>query len=395
MTTTVHEATGTLKEDTAQRLRALRLPALVIGVIFIAGWLFSLSAPRQSDLEFAPDNAREAGGRALAQVLQREGVNVRFTRSLAEAKEWATSNTTLLIANDPGVASKDYRDLLEVESDIVITSPNENLIDAVSWKTKTSMGLANAPSATSPEEALCTSVPAASAAGTLSSWGTGIDLYDDEYNPLPPTVSGCFPAFWGYHLVQITDGARTISVLDDSLAWSNHRITTAGNAALALQLLGEHDELIWLIPQDTPVPTPASGPALPLRFSLAATVVALTALLLILWKVRRLGPLISENLPVLVRSSETTHGRAKLYRASKSYGRAAAALRAGTAQRLSSRLGLTNSSQSEPFVAAIARASNHPERDIYQLFYGEPPRNDSDLVHLAQRLGDLESELNA
>ncbi len=362
--------------------------------MLLAAWLFNLAAPRLSDLEFAPDNAREGGGRALAQVLAREGVTIRFTRSIEEAQRWATEGTTLLIAYDPSPAAKLYRDLLETDADVVVTSPLDNLIDAVAWKARMSLGLANAPSQPEPVEAQC-ELPAALAAGTFTSWGTGLDLYDDNGMDIPEGVSGCFPAAWGYHLVHIQNEGRTISVLDDSLAWSNHRITEQGNAALALHLLGQNTELIWLIPQDVPSVSPDSGPALPLRFQLAAAIAALTAVFLAGWQIRRMGPLISERLPVLVKASETTRGRAKLYRANKSYGRAAAALRAGTAQRLGARLGLSDSSGRQALVMAISQATQRDQNEVFDLFYGPAPHNDFDLVHLAQRLDDLEREMNA
>ncbi len=66
----------------------------------------------------------------------------------------------------------------------------------------------------------------------------------------------------------------------------------------------------------------------------------LVVLLLALWKGRRMGPLVAEQLPVVVRASETVEGRGRLYRSRRARDRAADALRTATLQRLLPRLGL-------------------------------------------------------
>ena len=64
------------------------------------------------------------------------------------------------------------------------------------------------------------------------------------------------------------------------------------------------------------------------------------AVLAMLWRGRRLGPLAAEPLPVVVRSAETAEGRARLYQDGRSLDRAAATLRAAALTRLSARLRL-------------------------------------------------------
>ncbi len=63
-------------------------------------------------------------------------------------------------------------------------------------------------------------------------------------------------------------------------------------------------------------------------------------LLAALWNGRRIGPLVAENLPVVVRASETVEGRGRLYRSRRARDRAADALRTAALQRLLPRLGL-------------------------------------------------------
>ena len=60
----------------------------------------------------------------------------------------------------------------------------------------------------------------------------------------------------------------------------------------------------------------------------------LTVILIALWKGRRIGPLVAEDLPVVVRASETVEGRGRLYRSRRARDRAAQALRTATIQRM-------------------------------------------------------------
>ena len=66
----------------------------------------------------------------------------------------------------------------------------------------------------------------------------------------------------------------------------------------------------------------------------------LVALGAVFWRSRRVGPLVVENLPVVVRASETMEGRARLYERSNSRLHALDALRVGTVARLARTCGL-------------------------------------------------------
>lgn len=109
---------------------------------------------------------------------------------------------------------------------------------------------------------------------------------------------------------------------------------------------------------------------------------------------RRLGPVVSEDLPVVVKASESTLGRARLYRSAGARGRAAAALRAGSAARISRRLGLPTSATPEAFTSAAARATGRSELQLHTLFYGPPPADDGELTALALQVQKLESEIS-
>src|SRR4029079_9085813 len=99
-----------------------------------------------------------------------------------------------------------------------------------------------------------------------------------------------------------------------------------------------------------PPPGELLPPVVPILALQRLLVVVVTAI----WRGRRLGRLVTEKLPVVVRAGETTRGRGRLYRRGRSHGHAAAALRAGTAARSAARLGLPRSAGAPVVVDAIA-----------------------------------------
>jgi hypothetical protein len=402
---------STIAERRKQLMRSLRWPLVILGGITIVAVLVALAAPSRSDIRFAPNNPDPEGGMAVAEVLGNLGVDVTFTQSITEAESLAHDGATLLIANDPYLEGQAYGNVLQRYRNVVLASPQWDLVDLVALQSEQPLTMAG--TVGSGENAAECSLSSASTAGTITSFGGGFELYEeydydafendpdyvpaDPYEDLPEGSAFCFPDGWGYHLVQLPLGNdRQITLFDDSAAWSNARITAEGNAALALHLLGHSDSLVWLLPlEDAPTYTGTDSPTLPPGFELAAFVALVVAVFLALWQGRRFGPVITENLPVVVKASETSLGRARLYRSVGARGRAAAALRAGTATRLAARLGISSSSHSEPLIAAIAHASRTPESEIRELLFGAAPMNDLELTALAGRLTALESEINA
>ena len=87
----------TLAVRTRTRWQRLRWPVSVVLVLVVVVGLMSLLQARTSTTPFGPDNAHPNGARALAQILQDQGVDIRFVRSLGAATSAATEDTTLLV----------------------------------------------------------------------------------------------------------------------------------------------------------------------------------------------------------------------------------------------------------------------------------------------------------
>jgi hypothetical protein len=381
----------TARTRARSRWRRARWPFAVVGLMLLTALLAALPEPRTSTTALAPDNPQGSGARAVAQVLQRQGVTIDYVRTTSGATAGAVTGTTLLVTSDYLLGPDQIDRLAQTGADLVLLAPN-NLLDAVTDAARTSWAPGTV--STEPRTPQCADADA-QAAGTIS--GT-----EDGFVALGPSATVCFPAASaqrsnGAYLV--VEGSRRITAFADAGLVSNARITDDGNAALVLRALGRHEHLTWYVPSlsDTGSDT-TTGPSLTDLLPPVAPVLALELLLVSLvagvWRARRLGRVVTEPLPVTVRSAETTRGRGRLYRRSRSYGHAAAALRAGTATRAAARVGLPRTAGAPAVIDALARATGRPSDEVAALLYGPPPTDDVGLAQLARRLDELESEVH-
>ena len=110
-----------------------------------------------------------------------------------------------------------------------------------------------------------------------------------------------------------------------------------------MNLAGTHPRMIWYAPQISEGDSDGGASILDLIPDQVTWIVlqlCLVVVLLGLWQGRRIGPLVAEQLPVVVRASETVEGRGRLYRSRRARDRAAEALRTAALQRMLPRLGL-------------------------------------------------------
>jgi hypothetical protein len=198
-------------------------------------------------------------------------------------------------------------------------------------------------------------------------------------------------------LIRYTSDGRQITVVGSSDFVTNDRLLDEGNAALAMNLAGTHPRMIWYAPQRDETQAEGGGSSIydviPDRVTWIVWQLVLAVAVTALWKGRRLGPLVAERLPVVVRASETVEGRGRLYRSLRSRDRAADALRSAALQRMQPRLGLDRDAGPAAVVQALAaHCTVHPQSLAHTLF-GPPPGSDDDLVHLARELDDIERQV--
>jgi hypothetical protein len=378
----------TARSRAGSRWRRLRVPLGILGALVVVGLLAALPEPRGSMLPVAPDNAQPDGARAVAQILGRHGVDVQMVRRFDDVLAADAAGVTVLVVGD--------RDLTEAHLDALRGLRSDLVLVEAPWAAERVAGITTAWSGTTtgPRTAQCDDDDAL-AAGEIDTPGS---LH------APPGATACFPAVDGMpdegaYVVTEVDGRRVAALASANLLTNQH-LATAGNAALALRVLGRTPDLVWYIPSfDDPyaggVPEEAelTGTMPPWVGPLAWQLLLVVAVLAV-WRGRRLGPLVTERLPVVVRAGEATRGRGRLYRRARAHGHAAASLRAAAAARCAARLGLPRSAAAPDVVTAIARATGRQATAVEALLYGPPPTDDRGLALLARDLDDLESEVH-
>ena len=179
---------------------------------------------------------------------------------------------------------------------------------------------------------------------------------------------------------------------------TNGGLLEEGNAALGMNLAGSHPRLIWYAPQHSEAGTESGGAAgltdlFPAQVNWIVLQLCVVVAVLALWKGRRIGPLVAEQLPVVVRASETVEGRGRLYRSRRARDRAAEALRTAALQRMMPRVGLGHDANPHEVVAAVAERCGLPGQTVAHTLFGPPPANDPELVNLANALDNIERQV--
>ena len=263
---------------------------------------------------------------------------------------------------------------------------------------------------------------------------------------VPVALDRCYSA----GLVRLP-GRAELMVIGASDPFRNDRIAERGNEALGTGLLGVHGRVVWL-DLDGPAPAPtfgrtggsgepawsptpggsteydgggtgtgegegrpggpgtstgdgsddspdSAGPpppddhplldAFPPWFWALLIQLALVALLIVLWRARRLGPPVTEPLPVEVRAAETVLGRARLYQRARARGPTAATLRTAALGRLRGRLDLPATLAPAELAARVAGRTGDDPEQIRELLYGAAPETDAALLELARSLDRL------
>ncbi|MCM0640283.1 DUF4350 domain-containing protein [Cellulomonas wangsupingiae] len=380
---------STGRSRAAHRWRRSRPWLALLGVVIVGGVVLTLPAPPAGTALGAPDNPGASGSRVVAQVLERQGVTIEHVTTTSAVVAAATGDSTVLVIGDQWLTDDQVDVLAGLEDDLVLVDAGWALTsiapDVVASSTTASRGA----------RAADCSDPDAVAAGTITAAG--------GYEDLARTARVCFPApddaTAGAYLT-LDQGVRRITALSDIDPLTNASVANDGNAALVLRMLGRHDHLVWYVPSYDDlghVDEGGSGTALtdlvPWVRPVAGWLVLVLAVTVV-WRARRLGPVVTEPLPVVVRSAEATRGRGRLYRRARAHGHAGAALRAGTAARVAHRLGLPRSADAPSLVDALARTTGRSTRDLEALLYGPPPTDDAGLLRLADDLHHLESEVH-
>jgi hypothetical protein len=383
----------------SERWRRWRWAGIVSLIVLGSVVAMTLLAPRGSADPLAIDNPGPEGAMALAEVLNAHGVDVRGVDTLQDAHEQLDGEGTLVIATYAFLTAEQVDSIAAYPGPVVWLEPDSYTLEEIDpalsatwdYDVPEDQRLNISSGCTLPTPARAKSVNASPSRivvvtgtpGFVVCFGTeGVDS--------------------GVYMHQERAGKEPAVLIADSGIFTNEHVAKGGNAALAIGTLGSRERLVWYTGaawDDTTLTSEQGAsdyyePTAPGWLAPAMLAAVLTALLAALWQGRRFGALVTEPLPLIVRASEATQGRARLYRRGGARDHALAALRAGAATRMASRLALPRSASPEELVAAVASASGRSTGEVRSLLFDATARDDAAMVDLVRRIDALESEVD-
>lgn len=367
----------------AQRWRIARWVLLALVVFVGLGTLTAyLTAPRPGG-PMDPESTSPEGARALVTIVREHGVDVIAAGDIAAVESAARPDTLILVGQTFYLSDDDLHRLAALPGDRL-------LVDPVS-RTREQLAPAIRPGGTTTfrDSKPDCDLREATRAGEVQ-FGLG-DAFETAGNV---TLTRCY----GGALVRYTDNGREVTVVNGAAFMTNSGLLKQGNAALAMNLAGSHPRLIWYAPQHGEGDGKSGGDAgiidlMPADVGWLLLQLCVVVALLAVWKGRRIGPLVAEQLPVVVRASETVEGLGRLYRSRRARDRAAEALRTAALQRVMPRIGLAYDAEPSAVVSAVAQRCGLSPQAVAHTLFGPPPASDPDLVNLAHELDNIERQV--
>ncbi|MEU3632815.1 DUF4350 domain-containing protein [Streptomyces fradiae] len=374
---------------------------LALALLIIAGLTLALLRTGEAYGRLDPRSADRNGSRAVAELLKAREVSVRIATTLDEVTAAAGPDTTVLVTA-PNLLSARQQTALRSMAD---TSGGRTVLlapDSFSLDVLVPGVTAGQPATVATAQPGC-DLPEARRAGAVSLGG---ERYETATSV---SADRCYHRGGLPTLIRVenpADGDTVLLGAADLLL--NAHLADEGNASLALQLLGSRSHLVWYLPSLAD-PSAADDPdggqrvegeadflgLIPSGWLWGTLQLALAAVLAAIWRARRLGPLVPERLPVAIRASETTEGRARLYFRADARDRAAAVLRSAARLRLAPLVGVPSREAHSPDALLPALSSRRiaDSGDLRDLLFGPAPTGDAELVLLADRLDALEREV--
>jgi hypothetical protein len=374
-------------------LRRHRGGAVVLLVVLATLVLLSVATLRSAATAapLDPDNPSVGGARAVGRVLSAHGVAVQVVRDAAALdRAGVDRSTTVLVTSSDDLGAATARRLARRAAgarSLVLAEPGPALVDSLDLPLVGDRVRAGRQVPARCDDPLLGGLrvdPGPAAAGLRAT---------------TPDAVTCFPGGGPdpASLVARLGRTPTTYALAAGGLLRNDRVDRADNAAAVLRLLGQGDRLLWYVPDPADITTGDSGSLtaqLPGGLVPALWLLALAALATMLWRGRRLGPLVVEPLPVVVKAVESTRGRGRLYRRVRDRQHAATVLQRAATRRLAARLRLPADHDPLAVAEAVAAATATDVRTVTHLLTTRDVPDDATLTRLARDLAGLEREVH-
>ena len=360
------------------------LVVVVVAVGIVGAVLSSLVQWTQRDI-LDPESAGPRGTRAIVSLLADRGVDIDIVRDRQEAlAALGSDNATLALGDSPYLSDDAFTKLTDAATDVVLIDPAARGVRVLFPGAEVS-GF-SAATAVSPS---C-DLPDARRAG---------DIEPGVLFSAPADATACYQGDGGSALLVADRGDGRVAAIDGTALFDNDHLADNGNAALAVNLLGQLPHLVWYVASaadsDLADTDPSLGELTPGWVSPAIVLLLCAGIAAAVWRGRRFGPLVAENLPVTVRASETTEGRARLYARSRDAVHAADQVRIGALGRIARLVGLGPAASATDIADAAAERLGADRGRIRAILLDDLPRTDGDLLALGDSIRDLEAAVRA
>jgi hypothetical protein len=364
-----------------QRWRAVRWVVLGIIVIAAASTLTTVLTSPTPGGPMEPGSTSPDGARALLSLLRAQGIDVVEAGSIADVELAARPDSLLVLAETQYLSDDEgLQRLAAVPGDRLLVDP------VARTRNELAPGIRIALSSTLGGNPDC-DMPEANRAGEAQ-FGVS-STYEAKGDT---ALTRCYDGA----VVRYSEGEHVVTVVGSADFMTNAGLLAEGNAALAMNLAGTRPRLIWYAPQQYETDSQGGSSLtelIPDRVWWVVGQLCVALILVALWLSRRVGPLVAEDLPVVVRASETVEGRGRLYRSRRARDRASEALRTAALHRMMPRLGLGPNAESTAVVQAVSQRIGGDPNALGHLLFGPPPASDADLVYLANQLDDIERQV--
>ncbi|NYJ75477.1 DUF4350 domain-containing protein [Allobranchiibius huperziae] len=369
----------------------LLLASLVLALVAVAVVAVLTAGHRSQPLD--PGSPAPDGARAVAQVLRSQGVSVQVTHTAAGLAQQSAGADSTVVVTRAGLLGRASLQRIARESTsagaLVVVAPPASVLADLGLPIREVPGEGSVDAT----QLRCSAAPFAGlvfdgGVGTrsyTSTAGTGCVQVEDGGDAIRtlPAVAGVRPA------VIIVGSAKILR---------NDGVLSADDAAIAVRALGSHPRVIWVAADDAHADASATGTGGPSPWPRwlgpGIWLAAACVVLLMLWRGRRLGRLVTEPLPVVVPAVETTRSRGQLYRRARDTARTAEVLRIASRHRLAHYLGLSPTTSPAELVRETAQATSRDTREVHDVLVSGPVDDEQQLIRTAQQLQDLERQVH-
>lgn len=381
---------------------------IVLSVFLVLVGIFSLATQPSGDVTaFSIENVQPNGSMAVAEVLRQNGVKVQAVSSFDELErslENDPNSQVLLIDNQNRLRTELLEALPDLTKRLIVLRPGFQEFPSLGFGNEIRLtGLQPSDGDLSTKYCALDSTDPQSRwlaeaferAGNISGSGVGFTI-----TSMADGVSGCYssesyPDSYSVVWKQVGDSQVVLLGHDDLL--KNETITEAGNASVALQLIGHEKTLYWYMPgvADFYQGAPTLADLTPEWVTPIMILLLVVFIFAAIQSGRRMGPLVPEKLPVTVPAHETVNGRARMYQRSRSFDYVADQLRMGSINRLAGLIGMARSENYQAIIRQLSHISGRSIAELDALLISSPIDSEAQLAKLSQELDTFEKHLAA